>query len=1135
MLIDTLMNDDSTGLADAVDPASYVRGMIYAQQGAVSDFEWDSDGRAVFGHVRGSGRNVYSTMASFEVADQDVFAFGQGHCSCPVGFNCKHVVALALTALGAESSEELVTPESTLGWERSLQSLLQAPDTPAPRAREVPVAVEVTLSEDSTPGWKRAGTVAAQPPRLMARLVRPGRNGWVAGQLSWSKLDRLHHFGEHPAAHVAWLREFYNLFQAGRRDSGYSTYYSRDEKYIDLSAFESRQLWPLLDDAASVGVQLVHGKKAWGTVAPYGRAQLFLDVTRDDSAGHVVVAPALEISRADGAEALARPVRFIGRDAHGVVYVDRAQAQAETRPGNWRFGLAKLERPAPTQLQRMALEGERLQVPAADRHRFRDEYVPRLRRLAPVRSSDASFTPPVISGPTLVARADYGDAHSLDLTWEWLYSVGNVEKRTQLNPSESDHGFRDLDAERAVLASLDVGLENLGLLSGGEGGHGPAVPGQSLVPGAHLDGLDTMRFSTEVLPLLRDTADVVVEVSGAPADYREAGDSLVVGVSTRASAGETDWFDLGITISVEGRDVPFVDVFTALARGEAHLLLPDGAFFSLEKPALQTLHRLIDEARALGESVNGQTRISRFQAGLWEELAALGVVDHQAEAWQRQVAGLLSLDSVDRTEPPAMLVAQLRPYQLEGYRWLVFLWEHQLGGILADDMGLGKTLQTLALICHAKERVAEAAAASHADGPSRPGPDMAPFLVVAPTSVVSNWVSEAARFAPGLRVVPVTDTLRRRGQSIEEVIAGADVVVTTYTLSRLDADAYTQAAWSGMVLDEAQHVKNHQSKTYQSARQVPAPFKVAITGTPIENNLMELWSQLSITAPGLFPSPTRFDEFYARPIEKQANTELLAQLRRRIRPLVKRRTKEQVATDLPAKQEQVIEVDLHSKHRKIYQKYLQRERQKVLGLLDDVNTNRFTILRSLTLLRQLSLHAGLVDEGHRNVPSAKIDVLLEQLGDVVDGGHRALVFSQFTSFLSMARERLDAAGVDYCYLDGSTRRRDEVIARFKSGAAPVFLISLKAGGFGLNLTEADYCFLLDPWWNPATEAQAVDRTHRIGQTRNVMVYRLIAADTIEEKVMELKARKAELFASVMDDGNHFGTSLDIDDVRSLLE
>ncbi len=229
----------------------------------------------------------------------------------------------------------------------------------------------------------------------------------------------------------------------------------------------------------------------------------------------------------------------------------------------------------------------------------------------------------------------------------------------------------------------------------------------------------------------------------------------------------------------------------------------------------------------------------------------------------------------------------------------------------------------------------------------------------------------------------------------------------------------------------------------------------------------------------------------------------------------------------------MLEVDLHPRHRVVYQRHLQRERQKILGLIDDLSHNRFTILRSLTLLRQLSLHAGLIDDAHADVPSSKLDALAEHLRDVTGSGHRALVFSQFTGYLGRVRARLDADGIEYSYLDGKTTDRAAVISRFKDGGAPVFLISLKAGGFGLNLTEADYCFLLDPWWNPATEAQAVDRTHRIGQTRNVMVYRLIARDTIEEKVMALKERKAELFASVMDDGNAFGATLDADDIRGL--
>ncbi len=755
----------------------------------------------------------------------------------------------------------------------------------------------------------------------------------------------------------------------------------------------------------------------------------------------------------------------------------------------------------------MALTAQSLPIPATAKANFRDTYYLALRQAATVISSDESLTPPPISGPTLVLRAHYDGGHAVSADWSWAYQVGATSH--SVAPSQQDHQpFRDTASEQAILAEVDQHLDQFGLLD-------------SATPPVRLKGIDTMRFSTELLPILANHPAVRVEVTGDQADYREVGDTLEIGIAVDEVAGDLDWFDLGITIMVESRVVPLLDVFLALSRHQQHLLLPDGAYFSLEKPELRQLAGLIEEARTLQDVPSSSLKISRFQASLWEELSELGVVTHQADAWQRQARGLLALDSAETAVPPPGFTARLRPYQLDGWRWLTFLWQYRLGGILADDMGLGKTLQALALICHARQ--AE--------------PDAPPFLIVAPTSVVPNWAAEAARFAPGLTVVALTETAARRGRPVKEVIATADAVVTSYTLLRIDFADYAATGWSGLILDEAQQTKNHQSKIYQCARRLAAPFKLAITGTPLENNLMELWSLLSITAPGLFPQPGWFRDHYAKPIETQGkdHAELIAQLRRRIKPLVKRRTKEQVAADLPAKQEQVLEIELQPRHRKLYQLHLQRERQKVLGLLDDLNAHRFTVLRSLTLLRQLSLHAALVDDEHHDLPSAKIETLVEHLRHVAEGGHRALVFSQYTGFLRLVRERLDADQLAYCYLDGSTTARADVLASFKQGTAPVFLISLKAGGFGLNLTEADYCFLLDPWWNPATEAQAIDRTHRIGQTRNVMVYRLIAKDTIEAKVMALKVRKAELFTSVLDEGNVFGSSLSAEDIRGLFE
>jgi superfamily II DNA or RNA helicase len=760
----------------------------------------------------------------------------------------------------------------------------------------------------------------------------------------------------------------------------------------------------------------------------------------------------------------------------------------------------------------MLVSDERLVLPAADIERFAQQLYPALRHIAPVVSSDGSFTPPTIAEPALVLRAQHGPGALVTLGWEWEYGVGNVTYRAPFGVDDGSLGFRDDDAERERMMTTAIdepALRGIGVVDDA----GRPVAG----PPATLAGLDSLRTVTEVLPRLAEHPEFRVETSGEPIDYRDVGESLAVGVSTAEIAGDQDWFDLGVSITVAGREVPFVDVFSALARGEMRMLLDDGAHFSLEDPRLESLRTLIEEARALVDSPAAPLRISRYQAGLWSELTSLGVVTEQAERWQRAVTPLLQLDALPVHEEPRGLRARLRPYQREGFAWLAALWDLQLGGILADDMGLGKTLQALALICHVRERT------------SAPRP----FLVVTPTSVATNWAAEAARFAPGLSVDVVLDTLAKSGRAIDE-IATADIVVTTYTLFRLDADAYGQIPWAGLILDEAQFVKNHRGKTYRCARELNVPFKLAITGTPMENNLMELWALLSLTSPGLFPDPQRFAQHYARPIERGRDGELLGRLRRRIMPLVKRRTKELVAAELPPKQEQTLEVELHPRHRKLYDTHLQRERQRVLQLLDDFDHNRITILRSITRLRQMSLHPGLIDARHDAVPSAKVDALVDQLHDVIASGHRALVFSQFTTFLGRVRDRLDAERIGHCYLDGRTRRRDAVLERFRSGQDPVFLISLKAGGVGLNLTEADYCFLLDPWWNPATEAQAIDRTHRIGQTRQVMVYRLIAQGTIEEKVRALAERKAELFSGVIDDGDLFAGAITAADIRGLL-
>lgn len=670
--------------------------------------------------------------------------------------------------------------------------------------------------------------------------MRPGaRGGWVNGSLTWNGLDSWQvRSGDYRADHLALVRELQALQRAREERPSYWYGYGADKR-LDLSVCGPR-LWPLLDEAARIGLPLVHGGNGRGELPPYRQGEIVVDVTHEADT-HSLARALLYVDGAngDGYE----PVAFLGASGHGVVCNDLAVECLR---------LVRLTRPAPPELQRLVLDGEPLAIPAADLERFAEEISPALRRVTTIVSSDGSFTPPEVSAPSLVLRACHREAHGIEIGWEWVYRVGASAHRMPLAPPVGGAGVRDLEAERAIIAGAvlaETGLESYGLLD--EAGR----PGGDAVS---LAGIDGMRFTTTELPRLREQPGVTLEVEAQPPDYRDVGESLEIGVSTAEISGERDWFDLGVTISVDGRRLPFAEVFVALASGESHMLLDDGSYFSLLEPRLQSLRQLIEEARALQDSPSEPLRINRFQAGLWDELASLGVVTEQAQAWRRQVGALLELDALAEHAPPATLTAELRPYQRDGFGWLASLWELELGGILADDMGLGKTLQTLALVCHARAHE----------------PELGPFLVVAPTSVVPTWAGEAACFASSLSVETVTDTLAKSGRTMEEV-AAADLVVTTYTLLRLDAESYHTVQWAGVILDEAQFVKNHQAKTYRCVRELDAPFKLALTGTPMENNLMELWSLLSITAPGLFPDPKRFAAEYARPIERGGDTERL--------------------------------------------------------------------------------------------------------------------------------------------------------------------------------------------------------------------------------------------------------------------
>jgi superfamily II DNA or RNA helicase len=556
--------------------------------------------------------------------------------------------------------------------------------------------------------------------------------------------------------------------------------------------------------------------------------------------------------------------------------------------------------------------------------------------------------------------------------------------------------------------------------------------------------------------------------------------------SLRVSSG-IDWFDVETAVDFEGRTAALPRLLQALRRGDATVVLDDGSLGLLPEEWLQRLAPLV----RFGEAEGDRLRFRKNQVGLLDALlASQGEVETDA-AFDKARAALRRFEGIKPLAAPRGFTGQLRDYQALGLGWMAFLRDFGFGGCLADDMGLGKTVQVLALL------EARRAAAQK------------PSLVVVPRSLVFNWKDEATRFTPRLKLRDHTGLDRAREA---KGFVDCDVVLTTYGTLRRDAALLKDVAFDYVILDEAQAIKNRTTEAAKAARLLRADHRLALSGTPVENHLGELQSLFEFLNPGLLGHV---------PLgrgDKELGEEERAVLARGIAPFVLRRTKEHVAKDLPPKTEQTLWCDLEPEQKALCDELRDHYRSALLGRVekDGLARSKMHVLEALLRLRQAACHPGLVDPKRSDGPSAKLDTLVPRLVEIVEEGHKALVFSQFTSFLALLRPRLEEAGLVHEYLDGRTRDRAARVKRFETDAScGLFLVSLKAGGLGLNLTAAEYVFLLDPWWNPAVEAQAVDRTHRIGQTRPVFAYRLVARGTVEEKVLALQATKRALADAIV--------------------
>src|SRR6266516_4622204 len=728
--------------------------------------------------------------------------------------------------------------------------------------------------------------------------------------------------------------------------------------------------------------------------------------------------------------------------------------------------------------------------------------LPRLRDAFDVRAGEGVRLPEIATARPVFALRLAGTLFSV--TGELMCMYGDRAPIKALANAQDQFVFRDpqnmdrvpmrnLDAENAAVARL----EQIGFTRTDAGGF--VLHGQPSV---------VRFFATVYQRLQRDwKITLTAQVQNWTSEIERVTPKLEI-----VGSGQ-DWFEVRYSLTTPGGEVfSNADIQRLLRSGQSQTRLKNGHLAVIDTAGLEDFEQVIRDCDP-AQTQPGLYRINRAHAGYVEQTAReLGsAVADRREALKKFITG--------RDAPPdaktklGTLAEILREYQLVGWEWLTRLAANNLGGILADEMGLGKTVQTLAFL-----------RAHKGDGPA---------LVVCPTSLVTNWENEAQKFTPELKTL-VLEGADRAARF--KLIAHVDMVITSYALLRRDIDTLREKSFSTAVLDEAQHIKNPETQNAQAAFALRAKHRFVLTGTPMENSVRDLWSIMNFALPGYLGDRNDFRERYELPIARGSAPDVQRRLSRRLQPFLLRRKKRDVAKDLPEKIEQIVPCSLTSHQRAAYDALLREIQQGLGSSSKNVNAGaqRMKMLTGLLRLRQVCCDLRLVGIDKEET-SAKLDLLDELLEEAIDGEHRVLVFSQFVSMLHFIRERLEKLEIPFCYLDGSTKQRQEIVDRFQSDSAiPVFLISLKAGGVGLNLYAADTVIHFDPWWNPAVEAQATDRAHRIGQTRVVTAYKLITRDTVEEKILRLQEKKRAAIDAAIDSEEPLMTGLTTEELEELL-
>ena len=610
-----------------------------------------------------------------------------------------------------------------------------------------------------------------------------------------------------------------------------------------------------------------------------------------------------------------------------------------------------------------------------------------------------------------------------------------------------------------------------------------------------------------------------------------------VNLNIIASKAE-DWFDLEATVHLEGFDIPFIEFKQHILQCIMEYKLPDGKIFILPDEWFQKLSNISMHS----EQNKSNIRLKNMHFGL---LAEIDDFITERNNFEQDWAEDIISGKIPKLDLPTNFVGTLRDYQKEGFEWIAYLHKHGIGPLLADDMGLGKTIQAICAILYNHQNTTSQSVVGtegmlkqlNMYNVDKEKHGRSVSLIIAPKSLLYNWVYELQKFTKGLNVLLYAGTGRKQYLS---QLDSYDVVISSYGTIRGDVEELENRMFNTIVLDESQAIKNPGSLSARRLGKLSSLYKLALTGTPIENTLLDIWSQMNFLNPGLLGSYLYFEKNYIRPIEKKANEQQAMELRNLLNPLILRRTKSQVAKELPPKLEKVHYCEMSESQSEEYKRVLNRYRNELLLGVDEngkvLGSSKLRILNGLTHLRQLALNPSLKNEAYEG-NSGKDDEIIRMLKRAIDGGHKILLFSQFVSYLKVMENHLAQMGIKYSYLDGSmdNEARDQQVQNFQNNKEiKVFLLSLRAGNSGLNLTAADYVFLADPWWNPFTMKQAEDRAHRIGQTNTVFSYKFISKDTIEEKILKLQQRKTALAENIIPDENSLLRSLSVEELDELL-